>query len=77
MRHKLHLNIGINMLVELDSRQEIKVPTGKPGKVFQNFLILLCFYFVLKINWQCSLPINSGTNISMKNSSGTELECGS
>ena len=53
---------GIHMLVDLDSRQEINVPTGARGKVFQNFLILLCFYFLLKINWQCSLPINSGTN---------------
>ena len=29
--------LGINMLVELESRQEIQVPTGAPGKVFQNF----------------------------------------
>ena len=43
--------VGINMLVELDSRQEIKVSTGARGKVFQNFLILLCFYFVPNINW--------------------------
>ena len=29
--------LGINMLVELDSRQEITVPTGARGQVFQNF----------------------------------------
>ena len=28
---------GINMLVELDSRQEMKVTTATRGQVFQNF----------------------------------------
>ena len=29
--------LGINILVELESRQEIQVPTGTRGQVFQNF----------------------------------------
>ena len=29
--------LGINMLMELESRQEIQVPTGTRGQVFQNF----------------------------------------
>ena len=38
----------VNMLQELNSRQEIQVPTGSRGKVFQNFLFFsTMFLFVL------------------------------
>ena len=35
-----------NMLVELDSRQEMKMTTDAPGKVFPEFYIFAIFFIV-------------------------------
>ena len=37
-----------NMLVELDSRQEMKMTTDAPERYFQNFIFLPIFFIVPK-----------------------------